>query len=137
MRDPLDDRQESGAMRWLARSRPVGPTIVGTFLTAMGANLLAFTLDNSGAMSGGLLALWVVAAILNIGAGLAVLAEQPWAWRASLAVAIFDILVSVSTTVVYGPGGWFGEIFALVSPAVMIGYLLTADARRDFAPGRR
>jgi hypothetical protein len=122
--------------RWLARSHPVGPTIVGTFLAASGANLLVFTLDNSGAMSGGLLALWVVAAILNIGAGLAVLAGRPWAWRASLAVAVFDILVSVSTTLIYGPGGWFGEIFALVSPAVVIGYLLTAEGRRDLGAER-
>jgi hypothetical protein len=118
-------------MRSLARSRPVGPTIVGTALVFMGANLLMFELDISGAQPLHLLVLWCGVAVANIAAGLAMLAWRPLAWRACLTVATLDIVVSVATTIIYGPGGLAGESFALVLPVLIIGYLLTDDARRS------
>ncbi len=128
-------------MRWLATSRPVGPTIIGTILAWTGASWIVLTIDASGLLDPGYIVLWTVAGVLNLGAGVAMLAVRPWARLACLVVLTCDIIVSIASAILFPQGLWEGQLwatlFAILWPTLMIGYLLSADARRSLAPDRR
>ena len=70
------------------------------------------TLDTSGLLEPGYIVLWTVAGVLNLGAGVAMLAVRPWARLACLVVLTCDIIVSIASAILFPQGLWEGQLWA-------------------------